>query len=66
MTLVADNCEIVIDSDGGRLMVLSFQMAYLIAAVNDGILAEVSFDLTDEDTGKKQNIRAQLRLDKVE
>lgn len=66
MELNADNCELVIDSSNmGRLMVLSFPMAYLMAAMNDGILSEMSFNLTDEEAGTTERIRAQLRLERI-
>lgn len=67
LTLNGDDCEIVIDSGRyGRLMVLSLQMAYLMAAVNDGILMETSFNLVDEETGNSERIRARLRFERIE
>jgi len=62
--LNGDNCEIVIDStDCGRLLVLSFQMAYLMAAMNDGILVESSFNLVDEEMGTVTRKRVRIRLE---
>jgi hypothetical protein len=67
MILNADNCELVIDStDCGRLLVLSFPMAYLMAAANDGILSEMAFNLIDEEAGTSERIRAQLRFERIQ
>lgn len=65
MPFNADGCAMVIDSPHGRLLHLSFPMMYLMAQLNDGILAEATFNLVDEFEETSERIVVRIRVEKV-
>jgi hypothetical protein len=65
MPFRADGCALIVNSPYGKLMELSFPMAYLMAQITDGILAEASFNLADEDAGTNERITVRIRIERI-
>lgn len=65
MELHADGCILAIDSPAGKLMHLSFEMAYLMALMNDGILVQAAFWLHDEESEEAVRKHIRIRIEEI-